>query len=81
MIFDDVKKSILADKRVRQNMTKTRYINEKYLNSIRLLKIFYQNLVINNSYEISNDENDFSELFNFEFVDSLLNYFLNIEKK
>ena len=81
MIFDDVKKSILADKRVRQNMTKTRYINEKYLNSIRLLKIFYQNLVINNSYEISNDENDFSELFNFEFVDSLFELFSKYRKE
>ena len=81
MIFDDLKKSLLFDKRVRQNMTKTRYINEKYLNSIRLLKIFYQNLIINNAYEINTEELDFSELFNFEFVDSLFELFSKYRKE
>ena len=81
MIFDDVKKSLIADKRVRQNMTKTRYINEKYLNSIRLLKIFYQNLILNNAYELNSDETDFSKLFNFEFVDSLFELFSKYRKE
>ena len=81
MIFDDVKKSLLADKRVRQNMNKTRFINEKYLNSIRLLKIFYQNIIINNSFEINTDETDFSDLFNFEFVDSLFELFSKYRKE
>ena len=80
-IFEDVKKSLLMDKRVRQNMNKTRYINEKYLNSIRLLKIFYQNLVINNGYEINTDEVDFSDLFNFEFIDSLFELFSKYRKE
>ena len=81
MIFDDVQKSLLTDKRVRQNMNKTRYINEKYLNSIRLLKIFYQNLIINNAYEINTDETDFSDLFSFEFVDSLFELFSKYRKE
>ena len=81
MIFEDVQKSLLQDRRVRQNMTKNRYINEKYLNSIRLLKIYYQNIIINNAYEISNDENDFSELFNFEFVNSLFELFSKYRKE
>ncbi len=81
MIFDDVKKSLIEDKRVRQNMTKTRFINEKYLNSIRLLKVFYQNLIINNGYELNTDETDFSELFNFEFVDSLFELFSKYRKE
>ena len=80
-IFDDVKKSLLADKRVRQNMNKTRFINEKYLNSIRLLKIFYQNLVVNNGFEINAEETDFSDLFNFDFVDSLFEIFSKYRKE
>ena len=81
LIFDDVKKTLLADKRVRQNENKTRYINEKYLNSVRLLKIYYQNLVVNNAYEINTDKNDFSDLFNFEFVDSLFEIFSKYRKE
>ena len=80
-IFDDVKNTLLTEKRVRQNVNKSRYINEKYLNSIRLLKIFYQNLVINNAYEINSDESDFSDLFNFEFVDSLFELFSKYRKE
>ena len=81
MIFDDVRKSLLADKRVRQNINKTRFINEKYLNSIRLLKIFYQNLVVNNGFEINAEETDFSDLFNFDFVDSLFEIFSKYRKE
>ena len=80
-IFDDVKNTLLTEKRVRQNVNKSRYINEKYFNSIRLLKIFYQNLVINNAYEINSDESDFSDLFNFEFVDSLFELFSKYRKE
>ena len=81
MTFDDVKKTLLTDKRVRQNVNKTRYINEKYLNSIRLLKVFYQNLIINNGYELNPDETSFSELFNFEFVDALFEIFSKYRKE
>ena len=80
VVYDDIKNSLLLEKKVRLDMTKHRYINEKYLNSIRLLKIYHQNIIINNGYEISNDENEFSALFNFEFVDSLFELFSNYKK-
>ena len=80
-IFEDLKQSLLFDKKMRQNMTKNRYVNEKYLNSAKFLKIFHQNLILNNAYEMSVKNVDFSELFNFDFIFDLFELFSKYRKE
>ena len=79
-IFEDLKKSLLFDRKMRQNMTKNRYVNDKYLNSAKLLKIFYQNLIVNNAYELSLKNLDLSELFDFNFIFDLFELFAKYRK-
>ena len=76
VIFEDLKKSLLMDRKMRQNMTKNRYLTDKYLNCVKLLKIFYQNLIVNNAFELNAKDIDFSEVFNFNFI-----YYGNRRKK
>ena len=80
-IFEDLKKSLLFDKKMRQNMTKNRYVNDKYLNSAKMLKIFHQNLILNNAYELSAKDIDFSEIFNFNFIFELFELFSKYRKE
>ena len=80
-IFEDLKKSLLFDRKMRQNMTKNRYVNDKYLNAVKLLKIFHQNLVVNNAYEISLKNLDLSDLFNFNFIFDLFDLFSKYRKE
>ena len=74
-IFEDLKKSLLFDRKMRQNMTKNRYVNDKYLNAAKFLKSIHQNLIVNNAYELNATNIDFSELFNFNFVFDLFELF------
>ena len=80
-IYEDLKNSLLMDKRMRQNMTKARYINEKYLNSVKFLKLFYQNLIVNNAYEINPEKVNFSELLEFDFIYDLFELFSKYRKE
>ena len=80
-IFEDLKKSLLFDRKMRQNMTKNRYVNDKYLNAAKFLKSIHQNLILNNAYELNATNIDFSELFNFNFVFDLFELFSKYRKE
>ena len=80
-IFEDLKKSLLFDRKMRQNMTKNRYVNDKYLNAAKFLKSIHQNLIVNNAYELNATNIDFSELFNFNFVFDLFELFSKYRKE
>ena len=80
-IYEDLKNSLLMEKRMRPNMRKPRYINEKYLNSVKFLKLFYQNLVVNNAFDINLDKVNFTELFEFDFVYDLFELFAKNKKE
>ena len=80
-VYNDLKNSLLLEKRVKQNMTKTRYLSEKYLNVVKLLRIFNQNLVVENAFEINDGDTHFSELFNFDFINSLFDLFSAYRKE
>ena len=80
-VFEDLKDSLLLDQKMRQNMTKNRFLTDKYLNTTKLLKIFYQNLIINDAYEINIKDLDFSTLFNFNFISELFQLFSKYRKE
>ena len=80
-IFEDLKKSLLMDRKMQKNMTKNRFITDKYLNSVKLLKIFHQNLIVNNAFELNAKDIDFSELFNFNFISELFELFAKYRKE
>ena len=80
-VFEDLKDSLLLDQKMRQNMTKNRFLTDKYLNTTKLLKIFYQNLIINDAYEINIKDLDFSVLFNFNFISELFQLFSKYRKE
>ena len=80
-VFEDLKNSLLLDRKMRQNMTKNRFLTDKYLNNIKLLKIFHQNLIINDAYEINIKDLDFSSLFNFNFISELFELFVKYRKE
>ena len=81
VIFEDLKKTLLMDRKMRQNMTKNRYLTDKYLNCVKLLKIFYQNLIVNNAFELNAKDIDFSEVFNFNFISELFELFAKYRKE
>ena len=80
-IFEDLKKSLLMDRKMRQNMTKNRYLTDKYLNCVKLLKMFHQNLIVSNAFELNAKDIDFSELFNFNFISELFELFAKYRKE
>lgn len=69
------------DRKMRPNMTKNRYLNEKYLNSAKLLRMFYQNIMVNNVYEINVKDVDFSEILNIDFISELFELFSKYRKE
>ena len=80
-VFEDLKNSLILDQKMRQNMTKNRFLTDKYLNNTKLLKIFYQNLIINDAYEIDIKDLDFSVLFDFNFISELFQLFSKYRKE
>ena len=80
-VYEDLKNSLLLDRKMRQNMTKNRFVNDKYLNSAKLLKIFHQNLIMNNAYEMNIKNVDFSSLFDFDFIYELFELFTKYRKE
>ena len=80
-VYEDLKQSLLMDRKMRPNMTKNRYLNEKYLNSAKLLRMFYQNIMVNNVYEINVKDVDFSEILNIDFISELFELFSKYRKE